>query len=1141
MSKQIFAGKSKLHFNTKEVELGFVDIDGEDFYKIQNVDQMDPFFMTVVSSSDHWMFISSNGGLSAGRKNAENSLFPYYSDDKITASSENVGSKTIIKVLDQDKVFLWEPFSVRSNGLYQIDRNLYKNRLGDTLLFEEINYDLSVGFRYRWRFSETFGFIKQSEVFSVGEKSVELEVLDGLQGLLPYGVGTQMQHVRSNLVDGYKRNVLDIDHSIGVFSLSAMIVDRAEPSEALRATTVWSTGLDSNGILLSSRQLGPFRRGEDLNTETDIKGSSGSYFIHSKFDISSKSSQTWYLVADINQDRADLNDLSSRIKAGNILEELLDDIKETSNGLTRLLSGADAFQLTEDELSTGRHLSNVLFNVMRGGVFEDDYQLDVSDFLNYLNQINNGVFNKYTERLPKSGQVDLQKLFHSVMEIGDADLTRITIEYLPLTFSRRHGDPSRPWNQFNIDLKNSDGTKKRSYEGNWRDIFQNWEALAYSYPEYITGMIFKFLNATTIDGYNPYRITREGIDWEVIEPDDPWSYIGYWGDHQIIYLQKLLECGYRHNKRFFRHWMNEGIFVFANVPYDIASYDRILLNPQDTIDFNSEKEELIEERVEKIGADGKFVMRDDQLVKATMMEKILVTLLAKFTNFVPEGGIWLNTQRPEWNDANNALVGNGLSMVTLYYMRRFCQFLMNVVEEADESYEIHKEVGTLFKAVHQVFTTYWSEEDSNIPDSTRKKFVDELGIAGENYRTQAYVGFVGQKSSISNIDLIGFLELALQYIDRSIQVNKRSDGLYHSYNLLDVDGDNMKINHLYEMLEGQVAVLSSGLLTGAQSLAVLDGLKSSAMFRKDQYSYFLYPNREISHFLNKNKIPADFAENSRLFKQLRKEGNRDLVTYDEEGNFYFNGTIHNASDVTERLNEVAKSNDLVEPEKEKILEVFEEMFDHKSFTGRSGTFFAFEGLGSIYWHMVSKLLLATQETIYRCADELNEEERGRLIQHYYEIRAGIGINKNPSLYGAFPTDPYSHTPFHKGAQQPGMTGQVKEDVLNRWAELGVQVNDGILSFKPEFLSPKEFLDTPATFKFYNLDNELTEIKLNDDQLVFTYCQIPVVYQRSAKGKIVVYADDKIERESQSLTKEESREVFKRSGSIKQITVFVSVD
>ena len=54
-------------------------------------------------------------------------------------------------------------------------------------------------------------------------------------------------------------------------------------------------------------------------------------------------------------------------------------------------------------------------------------------------------------------------------------------------------------------------------------------------------MIAKFVNASSADGYNPYRITRDGIDWEVPEPDNPWSNIGYWGDHQIIYLLRLME------------------------------------------------------------------------------------------------------------------------------------------------------------------------------------------------------------------------------------------------------------------------------------------------------------------------------------------------------------------------------------------------------------------------------------------------------------------------------------------------------------------------------------------------------------------------------------------------------------------------
>ena len=61
-----------------------IEIKGEKYYRIENSDRMRPFFMSIVSDSNHWMFISSNGGLTAGRKNAEFALFPYYTDDKIT-------------------------------------------------------------------------------------------------------------------------------------------------------------------------------------------------------------------------------------------------------------------------------------------------------------------------------------------------------------------------------------------------------------------------------------------------------------------------------------------------------------------------------------------------------------------------------------------------------------------------------------------------------------------------------------------------------------------------------------------------------------------------------------------------------------------------------------------------------------------------------------------------------------------------------------------------------------------------------------------------------------------------------------------------------------------------------------------------
>ena len=86
--KTMYLGKNKADFITQEVKGEMINFDNEVYYKITNSDEMRPFFMSIVSDSDHWMFISSNGGLTAGRKNSEYSLFPYYTDDKITESAD---------------------------------------------------------------------------------------------------------------------------------------------------------------------------------------------------------------------------------------------------------------------------------------------------------------------------------------------------------------------------------------------------------------------------------------------------------------------------------------------------------------------------------------------------------------------------------------------------------------------------------------------------------------------------------------------------------------------------------------------------------------------------------------------------------------------------------------------------------------------------------------------------------------------------------------------------------------------------------------------------------------------------------------------------------------------------------------------
>ncbi|HMB96913.1 MAG TPA: hypothetical protein VKM36_00405, partial [Balneolaceae bacterium] len=659
--------------------------ENETWFKIDNHDSLRPFLISMVSDSNHWMFISSNGGITAGRKNSEFALFPYYTDDKLEDLADTTGSKTIFQVKTGNSLQIWEPFSERHQGFFKVNRNIYKNKYGNKVMLEEINHDLGLTFRYEWNSSNLYGFVKKSTVINSTDNKQEITVLDGIQNILPYGVNIDLQMRSSNLVDAYKRSELIKQTGLGIYALSAIIVDKAEPSEALKANVAWSFGLDNPSYLLSSLQLDRFRKGENIQQEEDVKGERGAYFIHSSIELPANSTKEWSIVANVNLDQPDVIQLNEELANRSELSVLVKkDINRGTQNLIKLVAGADGLQQSSDELQDSRHFSNVLFNIMRGGIFNYNYQIGKKDFIKYLRNANKEVYKQSGSFITGlQEEFDRFELNGLLSSCEDPDLIRISREYLPIKFSRRHGDPSRPWNKFSINTKDeTDGTPILDYEGNWRDIFQNWEALAKSYPGFIEGMIYKFLNASTSDGYNPYRVTKDGFDWETIDPDDPWSYIGYWGDHQIIYLLKFLELYSSHNPSAFDELLTEPVFVYANIPYRIAPYEQILKDPKNTIKFDEQLDKEIRKKVQNLGADGALLNnKGGEIHRVSFLEKILVTTLGKITNFIPEGGIWMNTQRPEWNDANNALVGNGVSVVTLCYLRRFLKFFEPVIKE----------------------------------------------------------------------------------------------------------------------------------------------------------------------------------------------------------------------------------------------------------------------------------------------------------------------------------------------------------------------------------------------------------------------------------------------------------------------------
>ncbi|MFI3325537.1 MAG: hypothetical protein R3Y35_05115 [Clostridia bacterium] len=1059
----------------------FVFIDGLEYYKISDTQNFNPFFIQVASASDIWLFMSSKGGVTAGRRNSSESVFPYETDDKLHFSYET-GSKTLIKALGQ----FWQPFEQNAVNKYSITQNIYKGVLGNSVMMEEINHDLGLKFSYCYESSEKFGIVKTSRLTNLKGKTVKAEVLDALVNMLPYGVNNALQMESSTLVDAYKASEL-LGDKIAVYSLTTQINDTPNPIEVLKANVAFTTLKDCQ-VYLNSDIVNDFKKGDISNTTKECYGKKCGYYVVWDKTIEGQDTVKYSVLVDVGFDHAQLAKLEKFVENKNF-SEIEDDIKIGNASLLKIVKDSDGVQDTGDKTATAHHYLNTLYNVMRGGTFENSYNFEPAEFRKFV-ALRDIKASKNEEFFK-----DIQN-FKTVSELkeyckNDSLMYRLALEYMPLSFSRRHGDPSRPWNKFNIQLKDENGKKISSYEGNWRDIYQNWEALGLSYPAFYENMVAKFVNASTADGFNPYRISTTGIDWEKPEPDNPFGGYGYWGDHQIIYLLRLLKGLNNHYPEKLKELLSHEVFSYANVPYIIVSYDKILQNSKDTITFDFEKDAKIESLIPSMGNDARLILKDGEVYTVSLTEKLIVPLLSKLSNLLVGGGIWMNTQRPEWNDANNAIVGIGLSMVTVYHVKAYIEFLSSVLENETGEFSISCEVAKWLKDTCAVFADYADNYKDN-----EKALLDELGYIFSEYRTNMYNNGFDTKTKLTADEIKSWIKVAEKAIDYTIDVN--SGDVYSTYNLLN---DDFTVSKMRSMLEGQSAIIGSGSLNADKVCGLLASIKDE-LYNEKMKCHTLYPIKTTRRFAEKNAIKTEI-------------GVIENITVKD-----INGVIHFESGIS-TCDELLKRCQNLTPELTKTLtEEFENQFTHKKFTGRSEVMYRFEGIGCVYWHQNAKLALAVLEAVQKA--HKNGEDATEIYEVYHNLMQGFIYRKTPEEACAISIEPYSHTSFNGKSEQPGMTGQVKESILMRRIELGVEVANGQIYFDKWFVPANEFKDSGEfTFSIYSIP--VKYIKSDEDKVVVSF----------TCGNNKIYSDCIIDNEVSAM-------IFDRSEKVTSIEVFTKV-
>ncbi len=547
-----FVAGAPLRRDTRKVEGALVELDGERFYRIANHDAMPPFFMSLVSDSDHWLFASSNGALTAGRRDPDRALFPYYTDDRIHDSQDQTGAKTLLRVARGGaRLALGALLAAPRGALPRRARPLQERRRQRAHCSRRRTTTSSCVFRYAWTTSERFGFVRSAALLNTGAAPVEIEVLDGVQNLLPYGIDAPLpdgvQHARGRLQgSGARRGdrPRDLPPQLGPDRQG-----RAERGAAGHHRLVARPGARDPAALLDTARPLPARRRRRAGDERP-RTARGLLRAGAAWRWRRAASKDWLLVCDVEQDACAVRATLANAREGR-------GAAVRGPGRRRARHAQPGADRGERRRAAGDRRRAVGRAPLLERALQRDARRRPRPRLRDLA--------RRPRVLPAQGQpprrrapggLRLRRCRRRCRTAGcsPSRASRAT----PTSSGSRTstcrspsaaGTATRagPGTCSRSRSRTSTGEKILNYQGNWRDIFQNWEALALSFPGYVESMIFKFLDASTADGYNPYRITRDGFDWEVVDPHDPWSHIGYWGDHQVIYLLKLLEVSRRYH------------------------------------------------------------------------------------------------------------------------------------------------------------------------------------------------------------------------------------------------------------------------------------------------------------------------------------------------------------------------------------------------------------------------------------------------------------------------------------------------------------------------------------------------------------------------------------------------------------------
>lgn len=702
------------------------------------------------------------GVVSFGVDNKDHAIMEFYPAHQAYQNVKTTGFRTFIK---KDGV-VTEPFANE-----EISHNMTIGM--NSLKVEETNSDtnLRTTVQYFTLPGEKVGaLVRKVTVENLSCEKVELEVLDGMPALIPYGVSMENMKNMCQTAKAWMQ-VEDAETGVPYFRVRASIEDTTVVRSILGGN--FSLGYLENGARLcpivdptlvfgydtSMRKAVNFENKaiENMYEEEQIVANHlPCSFYGIRKTLPGKEAFTIYEVIGQVENKSILEEYAAKKHDKGYFAS---KEREADNNVAQICKGIATKTASEefDAYCSYTYMDNVL----RGG---------------------------YPLKLGKN------KIFYA--------------------FSRKHGDLERDYNYFSMLPEfYSQGN------GNFRDVNQNRRCDTFFAPFVARENIKAFYSLIQLDGYNPLSIekltyclpedkveaflqenglTAEDAEWKAflttpftpgalyrkldvcvseVEADELFEKImdaadstvngnfgeGYWCDHwtyNLDLIQDYLEVFPEQEKDLLTEKEYTSFLSQININHRQARYVETENGLRQYRALNeagkrSTKEKLVRTK----GGEG-------EVLKMTLAAKLVLMCATKFAALDAYGmGIEMEGGKPGWYDALNGMPAMfGSSMSETYELCRMLEYTIASVQKYDLKIELPKEVATFVRNLDCI-----NKKETVSESGEQLAFWNKVNDAKEAYRDIVYEGVTGEEETFTKDEILEILKAFLVTVKKGIE------------------------------------------------------------------------------------------------------------------------------------------------------------------------------------------------------------------------------------------------------------------------------------------------------------------------------------------------------------------------------------